>query len=212
MSQFFFLFFLARKKISGPPLGLCPSLRRANLARCATPNPPRAPQAPGCPPRRGPHPPPARRPHGGLELGLPGRGRGRGSSWGRASVCRRPPTQTRTPAAPWPPRAWGALAGRRGPCGPVARAPPRPLGARCRCGAARSGLLVRVSAGAIGVRGATRTRGAWVGECARKAATRRVPSVPPEAVPGACAPLRAGRARRTRRCPCLSNRAARAQG
>lgn len=46
---------------------------------------------------------------------------------------------------------------------------------------------------------------------AREAATRRVPSVPPEAVPGACAPLSAGRARRTRRCPCVSNRGRRAR-
>jgi hypothetical protein len=196
VSQFFFLFFLARKKKNlRPTPGTLPLAEACKPCKVCNPKPTSRPQAPGCPPRRGPHPPPARRPHGGLELGLPGRGRGRGSSWGRASVCRRPPTQTRTPAAPWPPRAWGALAGRRGPCGPVARAPPRPLGARCRRGAARSGLLVRVSAGAIGVRGDTRTRGAWVGECS-----------------GSCHPARAlcpsrGRAGRVRPLECRARAA-----
>ena len=60
-----FFFFWLKKKISDPPLGLWPSPKRANLARCATspPNPPTHAQAPGCPtarslslrPRR-PHP------------------------------------------------------------------------------------------------------------------------------------------------------------
>ena len=160
-----------------------------------------APSSPRVPPHGEGGPPPARRPHGGLVLGLLGRGRGRGrglggrgSSWGCASVCRRPLTLTRTLAASWPPRAWGALAVRRGPCGLAARAPPRPLGARCRCGAARSGLLVRVRARAIGL-GVTRARGALGWVSARKTATRHVLSVPPEAVPGACAPLSAGRVR-----------------
>ena len=65
VSQVFFFFsFLREKKILRPTPGTLPSPRRANLARCATPNPPRALKPQGAPPRRGPpsaRPPPPRR-------------------------------------------------------------------------------------------------------------------------------------------------------
>ena len=149
--RFFFSFLSCeKKKISAPPPGTLPSPRRANLARCATPNPPRALKPQGAPPRRGPpsaRPPPPRR-----ACARPARARARARA--RVGGARfKLGVSLGLQTAPDPNPNPGRLVA------------PAGLGGRWSCGAARAGSrpvpLPARSAHAAGA--ARRAAGSWLG-------------------------------------------------